>query len=146
MQKIFEALCTKISGSAFDTAITGFYYGEAPLKVPFPYSVFRMVGSPSEYTYDLKNRELTFSITIHSKTKLSQESHDLYDDLVAILDESSFAITGWDLIDCAENNAVLVKHKDEWIYDCTYVIYVEKDSGLVKEVLSENVLWDLIGI
>jgi len=126
MQKIFEALVTTLQGTRFLSG-GGIWNGEAPANVVAPFVVFKLAGSPADYLHGVKQRQLTFSIVLHSKSMSAFEINNMYALLKTTLDEKTLMITGYDGGQCAEINANLHKYKDEWLYDCTYIIDVSQE-------------------
>jgi hypothetical protein len=142
VKEVFKAIVDASVGHALATALTGgFHNTEAPVNTVRPYAVFSMVGNNKDRTFSSIHKRLLIQIQLCSKSTSPVEVNNLYASLLDMLDETELAIVGWGCVDCQEEQSVLFKKEDTWIYSCTFVITVstsipEKDVSQIWDIMS----------
>lgn len=130
MKNTLTALYSKFSGSAFSTDVNGrIYIDQAPHGVEFPYCVYFVVSGIPDNVFAKKGKEITVQFSLFSSSKGETEITTMFNDLLSLLDEATFSITGHTLAKCefdnvtsmveeitAKNGTASVKH---WAVDFT---------------------------
>jgi hypothetical protein len=105
MNNLLTALATKITGSAFSTALGGrVYLDQAPAKPVFPYCVYFIVSGVPDRTFSEHYTDVLIQFSIFSASSGATEITTAYNNLVALLDECSLTITGSTLVWMREAN------------------------------------------
>lgn len=107
MKNLLAAINTKITGSSLATSVGNrFYLDSAPDGATFPYVVFSIVsGYPMDAFVERVN-DITIQFSLFSTSSGLLEIGTMYDYLVALFDDATFAVSGDTLLMCKRENMV----------------------------------------
>jgi hypothetical protein len=109
MKNILTAIATKISNSSLFSDVGGrIYLDQAPAGCELPYIVYSVITAPKEKTFTEVYRNSLIQFSIFSSSPSAVEISGIYDSLTTLLDDSSFSITGSDLVWCKESNLTTI--------------------------------------
>lgn len=105
MKNTLTALYGKFSGSSFSSDVSGrIYIDQAPERVEFPYCVYFVVSGVPDNVFAKKGKEFIVQFSLFSASKRETEITTMFNDLLSLLDETTFSITGHTLIACEFDN------------------------------------------
>jgi hypothetical protein len=109
MKALSQAIFTKTTGSALDTALGGrIYKGMAPDGTVYPYAVYMLVSDVPDPTFTENLENVLIQWSLFSSASSSGEIEDLFANLKTLYDDCSMSITGETLLWCQRANSTLM--------------------------------------
>lgn len=105
MNGLLAALVTKLTGTAFDTAVASrIYLDRAPEASAFPYCVFSIVSSVPQDTFTEEIDDTLVQFDLYSTSEGATEITGLYEALRAALKDQALTVAGGAHLWCEERN------------------------------------------
>lgn len=99
MNNLLTAIMTKTSGSALSSGVSGrIFLDRAPDNTDFPYVVFFVVSSVPDWTFTNNYEDTLIQFSLFSASESAVEITTMLNDLKALFDDCSLAITGDTLV------------------------------------------------
>lgn len=109
MNALFQAIMTKIAGSALSTDVGGrIYLDQAPEGSDYPCVVFFVVSSIPDWFLSGKFEDIILQFSIFSTSESSSEISTILTDMRSLFDDCSLTITGQTLINFERGNLTTI--------------------------------------
>ena len=96
MKQLFDAIYLRLAGSALATNYVGtrLYPGKAPQGVTFPYAVYELLPSTTDWTFcaDMKFEDCMIQFSLFSSDSEDAEVNGMFRDLKVLYDWCTLAI------------------------------------------------------
>ena len=138
MKELAKGIVNYVASDPLNAAITKIYNTEAPSAAVFPYVVFTLINSNTDFTFTEKFEEYLIQFNIYSEDKSSIEVCDIFNLLIGDenlgtgFDHAEFDVDNHTMIKCqreppASLNRWTVDGKRVWDYMVSYRILLQKD-------------------
>jgi hypothetical protein len=122
MDNLLTAIMTKISGSALSTDVAGrIFLDQAPAEAELPYIVFFIVSNAADSNFSDTIDNVLIQFSLFSDSSGAAEITDMYADLIALFDDVSLTVTGYNTVTARRENLVTSVEDDvkHWSIDYT---------------------------